>query len=89
MSIGAREGDILLQFLVEAIVLSVVGGIAGVIVGMVSAFGLGFVLDWKVVPRLDALAVALITSAVIGIAFGFLPARRAAQMDPNDALRTE
>ncbi|MDB4994326.1 MAG: Macrolide export ATP-binding/permease protein MacB [Myxococcaceae bacterium] len=89
MSIGAREGDILLQFLVEAIVLSTVGGIAGVVVGMVSAFGLGFVLDWRVVPRLDALAVALVTSAVIGVAFGFLPARRAARMDPIDALRTE
>jgi putative ABC transport system permease protein len=89
MSIGAREGDILLQFLVEAIVLSIVGGIAGVVVGMASAFGLGFALDWRVVPRGDALVVALLTSAVIGVAFGFLPARRAARMDPIDALRTE
>jgi len=89
MSIGAREGDILMQFLVEAVVLSLIGGIAGVVLGMVAAFGLGFALDWRVVPSIPALTVALLTSGTIGIAFGFLPARRAAKMDPIDALRTE
>ncbi|HWL86041.1 MAG TPA: ABC transporter permease [Polyangiaceae bacterium] len=89
MSIGAREHDILTQFLVEAVVLSSVGGVAGIAVGMVSAFGLGYALDWRVVPSAGALVVALATSATIGIVFGFLPARRAAKMDPIDALRTE
>jgi len=89
MSIGAREGDILTQFLVEAVVLSLIGGVVGVLLGMLAAFGLGFALDWRVVPSIPALAVALITSGTIGVVFGFLPARRAAKMDPIDALRTE
>ena len=89
MSIGAREGDILTQFLVEAVVLSFVGGLLGAIVGIAAAFGLGFVLDWDVIPKPAALAVALTTSGLIGVVFGFLPARRAATMDPIDALRTE
>jgi len=89
MSIGAREGDILTQFLIEAVVLSTVGGLAGIVVGMLSALGLGYALDWRVVPKGVALVVALFTSAFIGILFGYLPARRAAVMDPIDALRTE
>jgi len=89
MSIGARENDILTQFLVEAVVLSLIGGIAGIVLGMLAAFGLGYALDWRVVPSMPALVVALLTSGTIGICFGFLPARRAAKMDPIDALRTE
>ncbi len=89
MSIGARERDILTQFLVEAVVLSSVGGVAGIVLGMLAALGLGYALDWQVVPSGVALVVALATSATIGIVFGFLPARRAAKMDPIDALRTE
>jgi putative ABC transport system permease protein len=89
MSIGAREGDILMQFLVEAVVLSLVGGVLGALLGIVSAFGLGYALDWEVVPKPIALGVALFTSGMIGVVFGFLPARRAATMDPIDALRTE
>ena len=89
MSIGARENDILLQFLIEAVVLALVGGIAGAMAGMAAAFGLGFALDWRVVPSAPALVVALLTSGIIGVVFGFLPARRAARMDPIDALRTE
>ncbi len=89
MSIGARENDILVQFLIEAVVLSLIGGILGAITGIVLAFGLGFVLDWNVVPKAAPLVVALATSGIIGVVFGFLPARRAATMDPIDALRTE
>ncbi|HEX7664789.1 MAG TPA: ABC transporter permease [Polyangiaceae bacterium] len=89
MSIGAREGDILVQFLVEAVVLSLVGGLLGAIFGIGAALGLGFVLDWNVVPKFGPLAIALATSGLIGVVFGFLPARRAATMDPIDALRTE
>ncbi|MEO6574917.1 MAG: FtsX-like permease family protein, partial [Polyangiaceae bacterium] len=89
MSIGAREGDIRTQFLVEAVALSLVGGLAGIILGVSGTYGIGRALDWPVTPSGPALAVALGTSAAIGIIFGFLPARRAAKMDPIDALRAD
>jgi putative ABC transport system permease protein len=89
MSIGAREGDILWQFLVEAVALSLGGGLLGGALGAAGAYGLGFALDWPVIPTAGSMLVALGTSAVIGIVFGYLPARRAAQMDPIDALRVE
>ena len=89
MSIGARERDILLQFLIEAVVLSLIGGLLGAALGMSATFGLGLALGWHMVPSPLALAVALVTSGGIGIGFGFFPARTAAKMDPIDALRTE
>jgi putative ABC transport system permease protein len=89
MSIGARERDILLQFLVEAIVLSMIGGLLGMALGAGATFGLGRALDWPLFPSPLALAVAFGTSAFIGVVFGYLPARRAAKMDPIEALRTE
>ena len=89
MSIGAREGDSRTQFLVEAVALSLVGGLAGVVLGVGGTFAIGRVLDWPVAPSGVALAVALGTSGAIGIVFGFLPARRAAKMDPIDALRAD
>ena len=89
MSIGAREGDILLQFLVEAVVLSMIGGLLGMALGAGATIGLGRALDWPLAPSATSLIVAMGTSAFIGIAFGFFPARRAAKMDPIEALRTE
>jgi putative ABC transport system permease protein len=89
MSIGARERDILLQFLIEAVVLSTIGGLIGAALGIGATFGLGRALDWKMVPSPVALLLAVATSGGIGVAFGFFPARTAAKMDPIDALRTE
>jgi putative ABC transport system permease protein len=89
MAIGARERDILLQFLVEALVLTTIGGILGMTLGAGFTIGLGRALDWPLAPSVTSLAVAMGTSAFIGIAFGFFPARRAAKMDPIEALRTE
>jgi putative ABC transport system permease protein len=89
MSIGAREQDILLQFLIEAVVLSLIGGLLGAAIGVGATFAFGMALGWHMVPSPAALALAMATSAGIGVAFGFLPARRAAKMDPIDALRTE
>ena len=89
MSIGAREQDILLQFLVEAVVLSVLGGIIGVLLGTVAIVGLGFALDWPMHPSLASVLLSVGTSAGIGLVFGFLPARSAAKLDPIEALRVE
>jgi putative ABC transport system permease protein len=89
MSIGARERDILLQFLVEAVVLSLLGGIMGILLGVIATTGLAFALDWPLKPSVSGILLAVGTSAAIGLVFGFLPARRAAKLDPIEALRVE
>jgi putative ABC transport system permease protein len=89
MAVGARERDILLQFLVEAVTLTLVGGVLGIVVGSVAAVGLGRALDMPMAPSGAAVFVAVATSLAIGTVFGFLPAVRAAKLDPIVALHTE
>ncbi|HEY8092117.1 MAG TPA: FtsX-like permease family protein, partial [Polyangiaceae bacterium] len=89
MAIGARAGDIRTQFLVEAVVLAMLGGLAGALIGVVAIAGLGAVLDWHMALSADALKWSIGVTALIGIAFGFFPAQRAAQLDPIEALRHE
>ena len=89
LSIGARERDILTQFLVEAVVLSLVGGVLGLFVGTGLVLGLGRALDWPMAPSAAAVVLAVVTSGGIGVLFGYLPARRAAKLDPIEALRVE
>jgi putative ABC transport system permease protein len=89
MSIGARERDILVQFLVEAIVLTLLGGLLGIVCGSLGAIGIGRALDLHAAPSVNAIIVAVLTSIAIGTVFGFLPAWRAAKLDPIAALRAE
>jgi putative ABC transport system permease protein len=89
MSIGARERDILVQFLVEAIALTMLGGLLGIVVGSAITIGIGRVLSSPMSPSPEALGLAVATSVAIGTIFGFLPAWRAAKLDPMAALRVE
>jgi putative ABC transport system permease protein len=89
MAIGARYWDILLQFLVEAVVLSLLGGLLGLALGLLVNFVLARYLDWTFKVPVAAIVTALVTSGTVGVVFGFLPARRAARLSPIDALRHE
>jgi len=89
MSIGAREGDILVQFLIEAVVLTMIGGSLGIVFGSAITIGVGRLLSSTMAPSARALEVAVATSVGIGTVFGFLPAWRAAKLDPMAALRVE
>ncbi len=89
MAIGARARDIRTQFLIEAVVLSLLGGVAGVLTGLGAIATLGALLDWPMKLSPTALIVAMATSGLTGIAFGLLPAHRASKLDPIHALRHE
>jgi len=89
MAIGAREGDILVQFLLEALVLATAGGLVGTACGYGAIFAFSQALDWSMKLEPTSLAIALGVSSVIGLVFGFFPARRAARMDPVQALGRE
>jgi putative ABC transport system permease protein len=88
-AMGARRSDVLLQFLIEAVILSLVGGIVGVLLGIAVAKGVTFVIGMPSVIKLWAVMAGLIVSASVGIFFGVYPARKAATLDPIAALRFE
>ena len=87
MAIGARGQDILLQFLIEAVVLSVVGGGVGVVFGVAGSYAVAKTQNWTTLVSTSSVVLSFLTSAGIGIFFGFYPARKAAQLDPIEALR--
>jgi len=89
LAIGALEKEILLQFLVEAVVLSSTGGLIGIALALAASSLLAGVLQVPLVFNLPVIAVAFAFSASVGIIFGYVPARKAARLDPIEALRHE
>jgi putative ABC transport system permease protein len=89
MAVGARGHDILLQFLVEAVTLSILGGVTGIGVGIGLSNLVASKLDWPTLTSTASVIIAFFFSAAVGIFFGFYPARKASRLDPIDALRYE
>ena len=89
MAIGATEGDVEAQFLSEAIVLSLCGGLLGIIFGLTASKILANVLEWPSKISVVSIAISVVFSGAMGIFFGLYPARKAARLDPIDALRYE
>ncbi len=88
-AIGAKQSNILTQFLIEAIVLSLAGGVVGLILGEIAAYFLAIIGDWVFSIQLETVLLALGFSLVVGVVFGVWPARTAAKLEPIDALRFE
>ena len=88
-AVGAKTRDILMQFLVEAVTLSIAGGCAGVVLGIGASFLISAIAGWSTVVSIGAVMLAVFFSALVGIAFGYYPARKAAYLDPIVALRAE
>ncbi|HUJ10723.1 MAG TPA: ABC transporter permease, partial [Verrucomicrobiae bacterium] len=89
MAVGAEPGDILRQFLTEAVVLCLIGGAMGILVGRGSSFLVRLVLRWPTAISVGAIIAAVVVSATVGIIFGYYPAWKASRLDPIEALRYE
>jgi putative ABC transport system permease protein len=89
LAVGARPRDILGQFLIEATTLATIGGAIGVALGVGTAQAIASAAGWPALVSPNAILIAVVFSALVGIFFGFYPAQRAAQLDPIEALRRE
>ena len=89
MAVGARGRDILTQFLIEAITLSLIGGAIGIALGVGGSHAISYFAEWRTLVAPEAIAVAFAFAAAVGVFFGFYPARKAARLDPIEALRYE
>ena len=89
MSVGGRSVDILLQFLIESILLSVFGGLIGIVLGFAASSIVEVLTSWPISVMWGSVILAFAVCTVIGVFFGWYPARRASELDPIDALRFE
>ena len=89
LAVGARKRDIRRQFLTEALVLSLLGGVAGILAGSLASLGLSWFGGWQIVVSTGSILLAFLFAAAIGVFFGFQPANRAARLNPIEALRYE
>jgi putative ABC transport system permease protein len=89
MAVGARSRDILLQFLIEAITLSLIGGLIGIAAGIGASRAISHFAGWHTALAPEAVGIAFVFAAAVGVFFGFYPARKAARLDPIEALRYE
>lgn len=89
MAVGARESDILKQFLIEAIVLSLTGGLVGIVLGILGSKAISYFAEWATLISFSSIILAFTFAAAVGIFFGFYPARKASRLNPIEALRYE
>jgi putative ABC transport system permease protein len=89
LAVGARQRDVLAQFLVEAVTLALFGGVLGAVVGIAAAAAIASLVQWHVIIDLGALLLAISVAGTVGVFFGYYPARKAARLDPIVALRYE
>ena len=96
MAVGARSRDILRQFLIEAVLLSGMGGVVGIILGVTASMSVTSLINhfsgdaqWPVIVSIPAAVIALVFACGVGLIFGYYPARRASRLDPIEALRYE
>ena len=89
MAVGAKERDILIQFLIEAVLISLAGGIIGIVVGISGSKISSSFTDWPSVISFSSILIAFGFAAIVGIFFGIYPARKASKLDPIEALRYE
>ena len=89
LAIGGKGKDILMQFLLEAIMLSVIGGILGVAIGILASNAVETIMGWPILITTDAILLSFLFCSFIGVFFGWYPARKASALDPIEALRHE
>jgi putative ABC transport system permease protein len=89
MAVGATSGDVLTQFLIEAVVLALIGGVIGILLGLGSALSLAYLARWPLELSPTTVAMAFLVSAGVGVFFGYYPALKASRLDPIEALRYE
>jgi len=87
ISVGATEANVQQQFLIEAVVLSLLGGILGILFGLAASFVITQTLGWPVLISPFVILIAVAFSMAVGVFFGFYPARKASRLDPIEALR--